>query len=108
VTTVGNNDRLQKYEPLFEIHPISGASIEVFYADAKLATFGRGGIGWFWQVRQRGFAPQGTVSGPFPTSYSAYRNAMSALEPDRLFDGDPQSPASRVNTDTVRTRSFSG
>jgi hypothetical protein len=41
---------------LFDVHPVTGVSIEVFYAD-RLATFGRRGIGWFWWPRQRGFAP---------------------------------------------------
>ena len=66
----------KRYEPLFDVHPATGASIEVFFADRRLATFGRGGAGWFWWPRQRGFAPNGPTTGPFPTSYSAYRNAM--------------------------------
>jgi hypothetical protein len=65
-----------RHEPLFDIHPVTGSSLEVFYADTRLATFGRGGAGWFWQVRQRGFAPERAAVGPFPTSYSAYRNAI--------------------------------
>ena len=66
-------------EPLFDVHPVTGACIEVFFADRRLATFGRGGAGWFWWPRRRGFAPTGLVVGPFPTSYSAYRHAaMSA------------------------------
>jgi hypothetical protein len=32
-------------EPLFEVHPVTGASIEVFYKDTRLITFGKGGIG---------------------------------------------------------------
>ncbi len=28
------------HEPLFDIHPITGVSIEVFYADRSLETFG--------------------------------------------------------------------
>jgi hypothetical protein len=59
VITSGN-----RHEPLFDIHPVTGASIEVFFAD-RLATFGRGGAGWFWQLRQRGFAPIGRAHGPF-------------------------------------------
>ena len=41
-----------RHEPLFDIHPMTGASIEVFFADG-LATFGRGGAGWFWWSRRR-------------------------------------------------------
>lgn len=43
-----------RYEPLFDVHPVTGASIEVFFADRRLATFGRGGAGWFWWLRRRG------------------------------------------------------
>jgi hypothetical protein len=59
-----------RYEPLFDVHPVTGASIEVFFA-----TFGKAGAGWFWWPRRRGFAPSGPANGPFPTSYSAYRDA---------------------------------
>ena len=48
------------HEPLYDIDPRTGASIEVFYADRALETFGRCGAGWFWCSRQRGFAPEGT------------------------------------------------
>jgi hypothetical protein len=68
VTTSGN-----RRESLFDIHPVTGVSIEVFYNGA-FASFGR--RGWFWQVRQRGYAPDGPATGPFPTSYSAYRDAL--------------------------------
>jgi hypothetical protein len=63
--------------PLFDIHPQAGISIEVFFADRALETFGRGGSGWFWWPRRPGFAPDGSPTGPFATSYAAYRNAMS-------------------------------
>jgi hypothetical protein len=64
-------------EPLFDIHPLTGAPIEVFYADRTLETFGRCGAGWFWGCRMRGFAPDGPPTGPFATSYAAYRDAMT-------------------------------
>jgi hypothetical protein len=63
-------------EPLFDIHSLTGASIEVFYADRTLETFGRSGGGWFWWSRRRGYASTGPAIGPFPTSYSAYRDAF--------------------------------
>jgi hypothetical protein len=66
------------HEPIFDIHPVTGASIECFYADTRLATFGSGGAGWFWWPRRRGFAPDSPAFGPFPTSYSAYRHALSS------------------------------
>ena len=74
--TMTSDRRQQKYEPLFDIHPMTGASIEIFWGDATLATFGRAGAGWFWNFRRRGFAADGEATGPFPTSYSAYRHAM--------------------------------
>ena len=43
-----------RLEPLYDIHPLTGVSIEVFYADRTLETFGRGGPGWFWWPRWRG------------------------------------------------------
>ncbi len=61
----------------FDIHPKTGASIEVFYADRTLETFGGSGAGWFWWPRRRGFAPDGPATGPFPTSYAAYRHAVN-------------------------------
>ena len=47
------------HEPLYDIDPLTGTSIEVFYADRSLETFGRCGSGWFWCSRQRGFSPEG-------------------------------------------------
>jgi hypothetical protein len=66
------------YEPLYDINLATGVCVEVFYADRTLETFGRGGAGWFWWPRRRGFPPEGPATGPFPSSYSAYRNAMIA------------------------------
>jgi hypothetical protein len=67
-------------EPLYEINPLTGISIEVFYADRMLETFGRGGAGWFWWPRQRGCSPDGPATGPFATSYAAYRQAMTSQQ----------------------------
>jgi hypothetical protein len=71
----------QRHEPLFDAHPRTGASIEVFYADRTLETFGKRGAGWFWWSRRRGFAPDGSSAGPFATSYAAYRHAMTTPLP---------------------------
>jgi hypothetical protein len=71
-----------RHEPLFDIHPLTGASIEVFYADRALETFGRAGSGWFWWSRRRGFPPEGQPVGPFATSYAAYRHAMNTAGGD--------------------------
>jgi hypothetical protein len=70
-----------RHEPLCDTHPRTGVSIEVFYADRTLETFGRGGAGWFWQTRRRGYPPEGQATGPFATSYAAYRNAMKTAKP---------------------------
>lgn len=51
-----NTRQLVRHEPLFDIHPRTGTSIEVFYADRTLETFGRCGAGWLWQSRRHGFA----------------------------------------------------
>ena len=84
-------------EPLFDIHPLTGATIEVFYANRLLETFGRVGAGWFWCSRQRGFSPTATPIGPFATSYAAYRHAMAGA----------CGLTYNVNADIVRTREFS-
>jgi hypothetical protein len=65
-------------EPLFDVHPQTGATIEVFYADRTLETFGRCGAGWFCWSRRRGSAPTGPATGPFSTRYAAYRHAVKA------------------------------
>jgi hypothetical protein len=67
-----------QHEPLFDVHPRTGVSIEVFFFDRTLETFGRRGAGWFWWPRQRGFAPAGPATGPYATSYAAYRHAVGA------------------------------
>jgi hypothetical protein len=74
------------HAPLYDIDPRTGATIEVFYADRALETFGRGGAGWFWCFRRRGFAPTGPATGPFATSYAAYRHALIAGAPSSLDD----------------------
>ena len=63
-------------EPLFDVHPQTGVSFEIFYADPSLETFGRHGAGWFYWSRLRGRAPDGSPIGPFATSYAAYSHAM--------------------------------
>ena len=74
--TTSSTDRRHQHKPLFDVHPVTGASFEVFYTDRTLETFGRCGVGWFWWLRRRGFAPDGMARGPFPTSYSAFHDAL--------------------------------
>jgi hypothetical protein len=64
-------------EPLFDVHPQTGAVFEVFYSDRTLETFGKCGAGWFWWSRRRGFSPDGPATGPFAASYAAYRHAIN-------------------------------
>jgi len=66
-------------EPLYDVHPNTGAAIEVFYADRRLETFGWCGAGWFWCSRRRGLSTVGRATGPFATSYAAYHDAMTRL-----------------------------
>lgn len=67
--------------PFYDINPLTGISFEVYWADTTLETFGRCGAGWFWCPRRRGFSPHSPATGPFPTSYAAYRHAMDAAVP---------------------------
>jgi hypothetical protein len=69
------------HEPLCDINPRTGVSFEVFYSDRTLETFGRCGAGWFYWSRRRGFSPAGSPTGPFATSYAAYRHAMNTAAP---------------------------
>jgi hypothetical protein len=75
-TTISDLSTKPAFEPLYETHPRTGATIEVFHADRALAaSFGVRGAGWLWRSCERGGAPS-DPAGPFPTSYAAYRNAM--------------------------------
>jgi hypothetical protein len=75
-----NHRQRARHDPLYDIHPRTGANIEVFHADRSLETFGRGGSGWFWWFRRRGFSPQTAATGPFSTSYAAYRHALNTMK----------------------------
>jgi hypothetical protein len=54
-----------KFAPLFDVDLATGLIVEILFADRTLETFGRGGAGWFWHFRQRGFAPDSPAHGPF-------------------------------------------
>ena len=98
--------RAARCEPLFDINPRTGASIEVFYADRALETFGRVGAGWFWCSRRRGCAADGSATGPFATSYAAYRHAINGGTL-RLDGRQHTRPLTyNIKPDTVRTRTF--
>jgi hypothetical protein len=76
MTTSSLDRHHRKYAPFFDVDPLTGRSIEVFYADPALETFGNRGAGWFWHARRSGFAPTGAARGPFSTSYSAFHDAL--------------------------------
>jgi hypothetical protein len=78
---ISNPRQRAAHEPLYDIDPRTGVSIEVYYSDRTLETFGQGGAGWFWWPRRRGFSPVGPAAGPFATSYAAYRHAMKTPTP---------------------------
>jgi hypothetical protein len=78
---VPHTNQHARHQPLYDVHPGTGASIEVFYADRTLETFGGGSAGWFWWPRRRGSLPDGSAIGPFATSYAAYRHAMISPAP---------------------------
>jgi hypothetical protein len=85
---ISDPKRRTAYEPLYDIDPQTGASVEVFYADCALArSFGAGGEGWFWWACQPGCLPDGRPTGPFATSYAAYRNF--ALDRGQLLSRAP-------------------
>ena len=74
---VSKMDRRPAFEALYEIDPRTGASIEVFYADRGLAeSFGTrcaGGAGGLASP-----AACQMATGPFASSYLAYRDALAA------------------------------
>jgi hypothetical protein len=90
----------KRFEPLYDTHPLTGAAIEVFYADRTLETFGRCGPGWFWWYRRRGASPCAPRIGPFATS----TRLIVTRYMDRYSVGG--TPIDKVNPDIVRTRAI--
>ena len=77
--TTSDPKRRATDEPLYDIDPQTGASIEMFYADHVLAqSFGARGPGWFWWSCRCGSLPNGLPTGPFANSYLAYRAAVAS------------------------------
>ena len=74
-TLASEPQRHPKYEPLYDVHPRTGATIEVFYADRVLS--GMRGTGWHWWSCKPGALPEWPPRGPFATSYGAYRDALT-------------------------------
>ena len=74
------------YEPLYDIHPQTGARIEIFYGDRAVATaFGMHDAGWFWWTCRVGSLPDAMPAGPFPTSYAAFRKAAYLIPKPSSF-----------------------
>jgi hypothetical protein len=57
------------------------------------------GAGWFWWPRQRSFAPDGPATGPFATSYAAYRHALGTA----LGTKDDQAGDFQIKSGAWRT-----
>jgi hypothetical protein len=85
----GNLRQRARREPLFDIHPSTGASVEVFYADRGVETFGRCGAGWFWWPRRPGFPRMGNllVRSPRATQRIAMRSARLSARISRAGPG---------------------
>ena len=74
-TAISDPKRHTAREPLYDLDPRTGASVEIFYADPAVArSFGTSDAGWFWWSCQSGSLPHELPTGPFGTSYAAYRN----------------------------------
>ena len=64
-------------EPMYDVDPVSGATIEVFYADqASAPCFGVSSAGWLWWSHGHGCLSDAAAAGPFATKYAAYRDAL--------------------------------
>jgi hypothetical protein len=70
-------------EPLYDIDPRTGESVEIFYADSALAKSFGTRPGWFYWSCRTGSLPDRQPTGPFPTSYAAYLNVLG--DPKSLF-----------------------
>jgi hypothetical protein len=63
-------------EPLYDVNPQTGATVEVFYADRVLAKSFGTRPGWYWWTCRPGLLPDEPPTGPFASSYLAYRSWM--------------------------------
>jgi|SRR5579862_3131385 len=78
------------HEPLYEIDALTGDTVEIFYGDPVLAkSFGARGAGWFWWSCRRGSLPDCLPTGPFPTSFAAYRDTPASLKSPVSFGKRP-------------------
>jgi hypothetical protein len=75
-----SSERRVADEPLYDVDPRTGDTVEIFYADDVLATSFGTRPGWHWWSCRRGFLPEGLVTGPFQTSYAAYRDTPGSTK----------------------------
>lgn len=69
--------QLATREPLYDVHPVTGRTVEVFFMNNDVAaSFGLRTTGWAWWSCAQGQMPDHLPHGPFATSYSAYRDAI--------------------------------
>jgi hypothetical protein len=79
LAVIAARGRRPGYEPLYDIDPYTGATIEIFYGDRVLAaSFGGRGAGWYFWSSWLGCRP-GRPAGPFGTGYVAYRDALNSF-----------------------------
>jgi hypothetical protein len=77
------------HEPLCSLQPLSGATIEVFYADQVFKSMRA--EGWFWWSYTPGDIPEWPPNGPHATSCDAFRDA-SARQSGASLDKDDSKP----------------
>jgi hypothetical protein len=73
---ISDPKRHAAFEPIYDGDPHTGVTLEVFFADHWLAKSFGANPGWFWWTCECGCLPEGPPTGPFATSYAAYRNAL--------------------------------
>jgi hypothetical protein len=66
--------------PFYDVDWVNGRGIEVFFVDHEVARALSGSPGWYWWECYPGCLPEGDAFGPFPTSYRAYRDALTRRE----------------------------
>jgi hypothetical protein len=80
---ISDPKRRAALEPIYDHDLRTGVTLEVFFADHWLATSFGTRSGWFWWHCKPGSLPDLPPTGPFGTSYAAYRNASDGGK--RLF-----------------------
>ena len=78
------------YDPLYDVDPQIGASVEIFYADRALASSFGARAGWFWWARQPGFLPGGLPDWAICHQLCCVLQLRDALEM-RRFKGPQQN-----------------